>query len=217
MASSLCHSLLLLYIMQLSGINIVDFQANPLLTMTIKNLFLVLLFPVLGSAQTNSGGKPQTTIQDANGKRPDFQSMVYTDIKWKKSDSSTFWFYYKPTHYFFTSKEFQTIPLETGDYLIYIFEMRKYVLLPGYVKADTNVEHDIEIATNSDCVFFRLSRGRFYIFDKGLYVDNLESVGLNNTYRQYVYRSRRTDKRYFIDEKDFSYGLIGKPVGIFAE
>lgn len=185
--------------------------------MHIKNLLLIILFPVLGFSQTKGGNTSPSTVEETNGKRPDFQSMVYTDIKWKKSDSSAFWFYYKPTHYFFTSKEFQTIPLETGDYLIYIFELGKYVLLPGYVKAETNIEYDIEIASNSDCVFFRLSRGRFYIFDKGLYVDNLESVGLNNTYHQYVYRSRRTDKRYFIDEKDFSYGLIGKPVGILAE
>jgi hypothetical protein len=185
--------------------------------MTILNLFLALLFPVLGFAQTHNINSQPIIIQDTSGKRPDFQSMVYTDIKWKKSDSSAFWFYYKPTLYFFNNKEFQTIPLETGDYLIYIFELGKYVLLPGYVKAETNVEYDIEIASNRDCVFFRVSRGRFYIFDKGLYVDNLESVGLNNTYHQYVYRSRRTDKRYFINESDFMYGLIGKPVGILAE
>ncbi len=179
---------------------------------TARNLFLALLFPVFAFGQTKSSG----TIQDTSGKRPDFSKIVYTDIKWKKAEGNAFWFYYKPTLYFFKDDEFRTIPLESGDFLVYIFDLGKYVLLPAYSMAQKNVEHDIEIASNRDCVFIRLTRGRFWIFDKGIYVDNLERVGLNSIH-QYLYRSGRTDKRYWIEESDFLYGPFGIAIGILSE
>lgn len=163
-------------------------------------------------------GKAQTsTQQDTSGKRPDFTKMLFTDIKWTKAEGKSFWFYYKPTMYFFKSDEFETISLENGDFMAFIRGFDKYVLLPNYLKAEKNIEKDIEPITNSDCVFIKINRGRFWIYDKGRYVDHLERVGFNSQTHQYVYRSETTDKRYWIDEKDLLYGPMNTPIGIISE
>jgi hypothetical protein len=178
-----------------------------------KHLSLLLL-----SASLAFAVNAQTTKQDTSGgKRPDFARMAYTDIKWTKAEGKSFWFYHKPTMYFFKSDEFETISLENGDFMAFIRGFDKYVLLPGYLKADKNVEKDAEPITNSECVFIRINRGRFWIYDRGVYVDHLARVGFNAQTHQYVYRSETSDKRYWIDEKDLLYGPMNTPIGIVAE
>ncbi len=172
-------------------------------------LSLLVLMIGAGKAQT-------TTAQDTSGKRPDFTKMSFEDIKWTKAEGSSFWFYYKPTQYFFKDKEFVTIPLQNGDFLVYIYEFDKYVLLPAYQNARPNVEQAVEVASIRPSVFIRLNRSRFVIFDRGQYVYNLERIGIN-TDHQVVYRSGASDKRYWIDEKDFSYGPMSVAIGIVSE
>lgn len=184
-----------------------------LLPMTFRKLLCMFLFPVLSVI----AGKAQTTTStDTSDKRPDFTKMLFTDIKWTKAEGSSFWFYYKPTQYFFKDKEFVTIPLQNGDFLVYIYELEKYLLLPAYQNVKNNVEQAVELASIRTSVFIRLNRSRFVIFDRGLYVYNLERIGIN-TDHQVVYRSGASDKRYWIDEKDFSYGPMSVPIGIVSE
>jgi hypothetical protein len=38
-----------------------------------------------------------------------------------------------------------------------------------------------------------------------------------NNQHQYVFRSGLSDKRYWIEEYDFVFGKIAKPVGILSE
>jgi len=173
--------------------------------MIVKQLILLLTFPVLSFAQ-----------KDTSGKRPDLKTIAYTDINWTKAEGTSFWFYYKPTHYFFKNDEFETITLENGDILTYIYESSLYALLPDYQNTAKNVEQAVEPVTTRSCVFVRLGRGGFKIFDKGKSVFDLERIGLNSIH-QYVYRSRFSDKRYWIEEYDFVNGRISKPVGILSE
>ena len=173
--------------------------------MRLKILVLALVFPFLSIAQT-----------DTTGRRPDFAKMTYSDIKWTKSKGSSFWFYYKPTQYFFRNTEFQTITLENGDVLVFIFEARIYLLLPAYINTQKNKEKDVEFVTGRSCVFIRSSRAGFLIYDNGLYVSELERVGVNNIH-QYLYRSRVSDKRYWIEESDFRFGPLSTPIGILSE
>ena len=174
--------------------------------MILRSFFLMLIIPVLSFSQTS----------DTSGKRPDMAKLNYQDIHWIKAEGSSFWFYYKPTHYFFTNKEFETIALENGDILIYLFDPGLYLLLPDYTKTEKNKEQDVELITGRSCVFVRRSRGAFWIYDKGQYVSNLERIGMNNQH-QYVFRSGLSDKRYWIEEYDFVFGRIARPVGILSE
>ncbi|MDB5210821.1 MAG: hypothetical protein JWQ30_1648 [Sediminibacterium sp.] len=181
--------------------------------MAIKKFLLLLSLSVV----LFGAGKAQTASQNSGGKKPDLSKMAYEDIKWAKSEGSAFWFYHKPSQYFFDSREFETISLENGDFIAFIYELDRYVLLPDYLKAGKKVEKAVEPITNSNCVFIRINRSRFWIYDKGKYVDHLESVGFNSTYHQYIYRSATTDKRYFISEKDFLYGPMYTALGITSE
>ncbi len=174
--------------------------------MLLRICLLMMIIPVLSFGQAS----------DTSGTRPDMLKLNYQDINWTKAEGSSFWFYYKPTHYFFTSKEFETIPLENGDILIYLFDAGYYLLLPDYGNTAKNKEQPVEFVTARSCVFVRRSRGAFWIYDKGMYVSNLQSIGVN-TLHQYVYRSGLSDKRYWIEEYDFVFGKIAKPVGILSE
>jgi hypothetical protein len=178
--------------------------------MRFQNLLPLLLFPILSLAQSN-------IAPDTSGKRPDLSKMAYTDIRWMKApEGNAFWFYYKPTQYFFQDKEFETIPMENGDFLIYIYEFDKYVLLTDFKNRERNKEFSVELASNRPSVFVRLNRVRFVIYDRGQYVDNLERIGIN-TIHQVVYKSGRTDKRYWISESDFLYGPMSVAIGILSE
>lgn len=177
----------------------------------ISKLLITLLFPVLGFAQE------KTQTADSIGRRPDLAKMAYEDIKWAKSEGNAFWFYYKPTQYFFKDNEFETISLENGDFMAYIHELQRYVLLPDYLKTEKNKERSVEPIANSSVVFIKINRGRFWIFDHGIYVDHLERVGFNSQDHLYVYRGGKIDKRYWITESDFLYGAMNTPVGIVSE
>lgn len=139
-----------------------------------------------------------------------------SDIYWTKAEGSSFWFYYKPTHYFFKSDEFETITLENGELMVYLFESGIYLLLPEYINIPANKEQAVEFITARSAVFVRMGRGGFRIYDKGRYVYNVERIGMNNAH-QYVYRSGLSDKRYWIEEYDFVFGKISKPVGVLSE
>jgi hypothetical protein len=180
------------------------------------NVRKFLVLSALSMLCFGTGKTQAAATQDTTGKRPDFTKMSFEDIKWTKAEGSSFWFYYKPTQYFFKDKEFVTIPLQSGDFLVYIHEFDKYVLLPAYQNAKPNVEQAVELAALRPAVFIRLNRSRFVIFDRGQYVYNLERIGIN-TDHQVVYRSGISDKRYWIDEKDFSYGPMSVPIGIVSE
>jgi hypothetical protein len=77
------------------------------------------------------------------------------------------------------------------------------------------MEKAVEPITARASVFIR--RGtNFYIIDHGQIVQNLERIGLNSA-RQYVFRSRLTDKRYWIEESDFLAAPVSRPIGILSE
>lgn len=156
-------------------------------------------------------GQGDTTVQ-----KPDLKNISFGDIRWAKSEGQSFWFFHKPTGYFFVSNEFETIPLENGDILAYLFEPGMYVLLPDYTLAIPKKEMEVEAITARSCVFIRNDKGGFRIYDKGLYVQGLIRVGINALH-QYVYRNRVSDKRYWIEEQDFIFARIGLPVGILSE
>ena len=174
--------------------------------MILRFIFLMMIIPVLSSGQA----------ADTSGKRPDMSRLNYEDVKWTKAEGSSFWFYYKPSLYFFKNTEFETIALENGDILIYLFDPGLYLLLPDYTNTEKNKEQPVGFVTARSCVFVRRSRGAFWIYDKGQYVSNLERIGMN-TQHQYVFRSGLSDKRYWIEEYDFVFGKIAKPVGILSE
>lgn len=174
--------------------------------MILRCFFLMMIIPVLSFAQAS----------DTSGRRPDMSKLNYQDIRFTKAEGNSFWFYYKPTLYFFKNTEFETIVLENGDILIYLFDSGLYVLLPDYTNTEKNKEQAVEFVTARSCVFVRRSRGAFWIYDKGLYVSNLERIGMNNQH-QYIFRSGLSDKRYWIEEYDFVFGKIAKPVGVLSE
>lgn len=168
-------------------------------------LFLAIFLPYLALSQA-----------DTVVRKPDLSRLQYTDIRWAKSEGLSFWFYHKPSGYFFEKSDFETIPLESGEILVYLFEPGIYLLLPDYPLAEPKKEKQVEAVTGRCCVFIRNIRGGFRIYDKGIYVQGLESVGVNNIH-QHVYRSRAYDKRYWIEEYDFTFARIGLPVGIVSE
>ena len=173
----------------------------------MKRILLLFLFPVLAHGQT-----------DSIGKKPDLNKISYDNVKWTKAEGGSFWFYYKPSQYFFKNTEFETITLENGDVLVYLFEAGIYLLLDEFGKSPINVEHGVYLASSRNCIFVKRSRGSgFWIYDKGIYVDHLESVGLDVANRVFIYRSGRTDKRYFISQNDFDFAPLSKAVGILAE
>jgi hypothetical protein len=180
-------------------------------------LFTIFLSPLLLLAQGASNSKTAQDKQVAAGSRPDFARMQFADIKWRKADGKAFWFYYKPTMYFFKADEYTTIPMENGDIVVYIPDYNKYLLLPGFSDAEKNEEFDTELAADKSCILVRTSRGHTWIFDKGVYVQNLERIGYSNTVHEYVYHSAVTDKRYLIAEKDLLYGPISTAIGISSE
>ncbi|MES2005937.1 MAG: hypothetical protein V4450_15570 [Bacteroidota bacterium] len=184
--------------------------------MRIPGFLFLFILPVLGMGQNNPVAKTTVSQTEPDGKRPNFTEMVLADIKWAKSEGNAFWFYYKPTQYFFKNNEYTTIALENGDIVAYIFELDKYLLLPDFLKAEKNKEQATELASERSAIFIRSGRGRFWIYDKGLAVSSLERIG-TNTIHQVVYRSRLSDKRYWIDEGDFQYGLVSKVIGILSE
>jgi hypothetical protein len=138
------------------------------------------------------------------------------DIKWAKSEGNGFWFYHKPTRYFFKDTEFKAITLESGEVLVYVFIQDKYYLLPEFPSVEKDKEKPVELASAKSSVYIRNTRGRFWIFDRGMYVNELEKIGTNSIH-QVVYRSRFSDKRYFIDESDFYYGPVSKAIPILSE
>jgi len=166
-----------------------------------------MVMPILVWAQKDS----------AAAKKPDFSRINLTDIKWTRAEGGSFWFYYKPTQYFFTTQEFETRTLDNADVLVYLFEPGYYLLLPDFASAKLNVENAVEPVTSRSAVFVRRGVGaNFYIIDHGLIVQNLERIGIN-TARQYVFRSRSSDKRYWIEESDFMAAPVSRPVGILSE
>lgn len=118
---------------------------------------------------------------------------------------------------FFKPEEYTTIPMENGDIVVYIPGYNKYLLLPGFSDAEKEREFDTELAADKSCILVRTSRGHTWIFDKGIYVQNLERIGYSNTVHEYVYHSTVTDKRYWIAEKDLLYGPISTAIGITSE
>ena len=178
----------------------------------MKKLLVLWVFPVLAF------GQPKDSVKQKNAAHPDMTKISGDDIKWTKAEGGSFWFYYKPSMFFFATNEFNTITLENGDVMIFLFDPGVYLLLPDYGKTPLNVEHGVEVVSTKPCVFVRRSRGLgFYIFDEGLYVDNLQDMGLNAFRHVYVFRSRRTDKRYYVSEPDFLYGPYSKAVPITSE
>ena len=142
--------------------------------------------------------------------------LSLSGVKWAKSEGNQFWFYYQPSMYFFKDTEFNTITLENGEILVYLYEANLYLLLPDYPQAKKQKEENVELASDRSCIFIRSARGRFWIYDHGLYVSNIERMGTNQAH-QVICRSRSSDKRYFINESDFYYGPVSKAIGILAE
>lgn len=174
--------------------------------MAIRQLLVILAFPLFGLSQ---GDQP--------GKQPDLAKIDYKDLKWMRSENNTFWFYHKPTEYFLKNTEFETVPLENGDFMVYVHALQKYFLLPGFSTAERNKEKTVERGSDQPCVFIRSAKSRFWIFDRGHYVDQLEALGLNSQNHVYTYRSRLSDKRYWIRESDFLYGPVSTVIGIVSE
>ncbi len=172
----------------------------------MRNLLLTLclLTPFWLQAQNDSSG------------RPDMVHLKPSDLKWAKAEGTQFWFYYQPKQYFFKDAEFNTIMLENGETLVYLFEANLYLLLPEFPKATPKKEMAVELASDRSCIFIRNARGRYWIYDHGLYVNNLERIGSNQAH-QVICRSRLSDKRYFINESDFYYGPVSKAIGILSE
>ena len=176
-------------------------------------LFVLLVLPILVLGQPRDSLK----LKDA-GHHPDMSKISKDDIKWTKAEGGSFWFYYKPSMYFFKSNEFKTITLENGDVLVFLVAPGVYLLLQEYSKSPLKVEHGVEVVSTKPCVFVRRSRGLgIYIFDEGLYVDNLQEIGLNRLKHVYVFRSKRTDKRYYVSDTDFLYGPYSKAIPISSE
>jgi hypothetical protein len=174
--------------------------------MAIKQLLVMLALPLFGYSQ-----------HDSLGKKPDLSKVDYNDIKWMKAENNSFWFYHKPTEYFLKNTEFYTVPLESGDFMVYVIALQKYLLLPAFTNAEREKEKSVELASNETCVFIRSTKNRFWIFDHGLYIDNMERVGFNSENHVYVYRCRTSDKRYWIRESDFLYGPVSTVIGIISE
>jgi hypothetical protein len=174
----------------------------------MKFLFLLFVLPILSVAQTDT----------AKTVHPDLNKISYDNVKWTKAEGGSFWFYYKPAQYFFKNNEFETITLDNGDVLVYLYEVGIYLLLDDFAKIPVNTERGVGLASSRNAIFIKRSRGTgFWIYDKGKYVDHLERVGVNNETHLYVYRSGITDKRYFINENDFVFAPLSKAVGILSE
>lgn len=168
---------------------------------------LLVVFPLALFAQRDSSAL----------KRPDLSKLNVTDLHWRRGEGGSFWFYYRPASYFFESKEFLNRTLDNGDVLIYLFDPGVYVLLPDFVNTEMNKDKEVEGITTRSSVFIRRGPGaNFFILDHGQPVQSLERIGINAA-RQYVYRSRFSDKRYWIEESDFLSAPISRPVGILAE
>lgn len=174
--------------------------------MVLRQLLVLLVFPVFCFSQA-----------DSLGKKPDLAKIDFKDLRWVRSENNTFWFYHKPTEYFLKNTEFETVPLENGDFMIYIHALQQYLLLPGFITAEREKERTVELASDQPCVFIRSAKNRFWIFDRGCYIDNLEPLGLNSQNHVYAYRSRLSDKRYWIRESDFLYGPVSTVIGIVSE
>jgi intergrase/recombinase len=174
--------------------------------MAIKQLLVLLALPLFSFSQG-----------DSVGKKPDLAKIDYKDLKWMKSENNSFWFYYKPTEYFLKNTEFETFPLENGDFMVYIHALQKYLLLPNFTNEQREKEKPVELASDQPCVFIRSTKDRFWIFDRGQYIDKMERVGLNTEKHVYVYRSLISDKRYWIRESDFLYGPVSTVIGIVSE
>jgi hypothetical protein len=173
---------------------------------TLKLILILAIIPLVMQAQGDSAAK-----------KPDFRNIHPEDIKWTRAEGGSFWFYYKPTQYFFSDREFQTRTLDNADVLVYLFEPGYYLLLPDFSTAKINMEKAVEPITARASVFVRRGTGaNFYIIDHGQIVQSLERIGLNSA-RQYVFRSRLTDKRYWIEESDFLAAPVSRPIGILSE
>lgn len=182
--------------------------------MAMKHLVLLLMIPFLSNGQSVHSSD---TVKSVIDKKLDWPKISINDVKWAKAKERSFWFYYKPANKFFESNEFEAIPLENGDMIVFLNAPGIYLLLPGYDKVKEETEQSVELASTGTCIFIKSSRGKgFWIFDRGKNVDNLERIGINNIH-QYVYRSRRTDKRYWIEESDFLFGKLSTAIGILSE
>ena len=179
-------------------------------------IILFLCLPAFWNAQKAPSPAKIATVTDSTGQRPDISKIGYDDIRWAKSAGNVFWFYYKPTQYFFKSNEFETILLENNDILVYVHELQRYVLLANYGTAEKEKEYPVEPVANSTSVFLRSDLRGYWIYDKGFRVQNLQVVSVNSR-RQYLLKSGFTDKQYMIEEIDFRFGKLNTPIGIWSE
>jgi hypothetical protein len=180
-----------------------------------KNKRTMKILLLIGFLMASFGLKAQAD-SSSNGKRPVMADLKPAEMKWAKSEGNQFWFYYQPTQYFFKDTEFNTIMLENGEIIVYLFEANLYLLLPSFPSVPKNKIQDVELASDRGCVFIRNTRGRYWIYDHGVYVSNVERMGTNQAH-QVICRSRISDKRYFINESDFYYGPASKAIGILSE
>lgn len=174
----------------------------------MKALLLLLLFPLVSFGQKDASENPP---------KPDLAKISYDDVIWRKAEGGSFWFFYKPTKYFFKPEEFKTISLDNGDLLVYMVEPAIYLLLGDFNKSPVNIDQHVSLGSIRNCIFIRRSRGGFWIYDKGDYVDHLERLGADTEHHTVIWRCGRTDKRYFINENDFAFAPLSRPVGILSE
>ena len=170
----------------------------------MKIFLFLFIFPIVIYAQKG------TTA------RPDISKISIDDIKWMKAEESSFWFYYKPTHYLFKNSDFETISLENGNVLAYIYGLDAYVLLQDYNTTKPNTEQPVTLASTGNSILIRTVRGKgFWIFDKGINADPLKQLYINTKER--VYFSEKTNRKYWVKEEDFKYGLLSTAISVVSE
>jgi hypothetical protein len=84
-----------------------------------------------------------------------------------------------------------------------------------------STEKYLKYETFQDAIFIRAPSGGFWLFDKGIRVENIETIStngsLNGSYGYYVLRSKKTGRRYWIDKSTYLYGSYYKINGVYSE
>jgi hypothetical protein len=169
------------------------------------------------SASSNSTNNNNSSTSSTSKERPNRDEMNVNTVKWKKASNGGYWIYYKPTGFYFeTKKDYQIISLQNGNQLVYFKNGSCYWIMPEFNEAFLDTEYDFDIGPCSDAIFIRSTSGSFWLYDRGLYVDNLEFLVFNNE-SDAVYRSKTTGKRYWIEYKYYNFAAYSKPIGISSE
>jgi hypothetical protein len=169
------------------------------------------------SASSKSTNNNNSSTSSTSKERPNRNEINVNTVKWKKATNGVFWIYYKPTEFYFESKrDFELIGLQNGNQLVYFKNGGCYWIMPEFNDAYPNTEYDFDFVTCLDAVFIRSTSDGFWIYDKGLHVDNLEFLGFNHE-SDAVYRSKTTGKRYWIEYNDYKFAAYSKPKSIISE